>query len=117
MISFAEHNGFYTAAFKNLFDWTSRIDRKVYQDKPAVLLSTSPGPRGASHILKVARESAPFFGMDVQATLSISRFYEIFDMEQARVIDAETQEQLELALAKLRLNKLPTLSPDPILTF
>ena len=55
--------------------------------------------------------------MDVQATLSISRFYEIFDMEQARVIDAETQEQLELALAKLRLNKLPTLSPDPILTF
>ena len=26
LISFAEHNGFYTAAYKNLFDWTSRID-------------------------------------------------------------------------------------------
>ncbi len=35
LISFAEHNGFYTAAYKNLFDWTSRLDRKVYQDKPA----------------------------------------------------------------------------------
>ncbi len=25
VISYAEHNGTYTAAFKNLFDWTSRI--------------------------------------------------------------------------------------------
>lgn len=26
MVSFAEHNGNYTAAYKNLFDWTSRIN-------------------------------------------------------------------------------------------
>jgi chromate reductase len=25
LISYAEHNGFYTAAFKNIFDWSSRI--------------------------------------------------------------------------------------------
>ena len=29
VISFAEHNGSYTAAYKNLFDWTSRINMKV----------------------------------------------------------------------------------------
>lgn len=29
LISFAEHNGFVTAAWKNLFDWMSRIDTKL----------------------------------------------------------------------------------------
>ena len=46
LISFAEHNGSYTAAYKNLYDWTSRIDPKVYQGKPMVMLATSPGPGG-----------------------------------------------------------------------
>jgi chromate reductase len=101
LIAFAEHNGFYTAAYKNLFDWTSRIDRKVYQGKPAVLLATSPGPGGARRVLQVAKESAPIFGMDVQADLSIPRFYENFDMEYDLVNNSEIQEQLELALAKL----------------
>lgn len=101
LIAFAEHNGFYTAAYKNLFDWTSRIDRKVYQGKPAVLLSTSPGPGGARRVLQVAKEAAPTFGMDVQAALSIPRFYENFDMEYELVNDSEIHEQLELALARL----------------
>jgi len=47
LISYTEHNGSFTAAYKNLFDWTSRIDPKVYQGKSMVLLSTSPGPGGA----------------------------------------------------------------------
>ena len=101
LIAFAEHNGFYTAAYKNLFDWTSRIDKKVYQFKPAVLLATSPGPGGASRVLRVAKESAPIFGMDVQADLSVPRFYENFDMEDNLVSNSEIREQLKLALAKL----------------
>jgi NAD(P)H-dependent FMN reductase len=51
IISFAEHNGSYTAAYKNLFDWASRINPKVYQNKPMVLLATSPGPGGANTVL------------------------------------------------------------------
>ena len=47
IISFAEHNGTYSVAYKNLFDWCSRINPKVYQGKPMILLSTSPGPGGA----------------------------------------------------------------------
>ena len=58
VLSFAEHNGSYTAAWKNLFDWTSRIDTRVYQDKPVVLLSTSPGKSGARSV-----SSAPSLAM------------------------------------------------------
>jgi NAD(P)H-dependent FMN reductase len=101
LISYAEHNGYYTAVFKNLLDWASRIDRRVYQDKPAVLLASSPGPRGARRVLKAAKESAPSFGMEVQADLSVPRFHHNFDREAGRVTNAEIQAQLESALATL----------------
>ena len=48
IISFAEHNGSYTVAYKNIFDWASRINQKVFQNKPMIMLATSPGPGGAS---------------------------------------------------------------------
>ena len=101
VISFAEHNGFYTAAYKNLFDWTSRVDKKVYQNKPAVLMSSSPGPGGAKNVLKTAKESAPFYGMEVKADISVPRFYDSFDVEEAQMSNDEVQSQLKLALAKL----------------
>jgi NAD(P)H-dependent FMN reductase len=41
--SLAEHNRSYSAAFKNVFDWASRINVKVFQNKPMFLMSTSPG--------------------------------------------------------------------------
>lgn len=101
VISFAEHNGFYTAAYKNLFDWTSRINQQVYQGKQAVLLATSPGPGGASNVLNTAEASAGYYGMDVKATLSVPGFYDNFDMENARISNTEIQSQLETALATL----------------
>ncbi len=33
LVSFAEHNGWVTAAWKNIFDLISRIERKVFQNK------------------------------------------------------------------------------------
>ena len=54
LVSFAEHNGNFTVAFKNLFDWMSRIGRNVYRDKPIVMLATSPGPGGGNTVLKLA---------------------------------------------------------------
>ena len=65
IISFAEHNASYTVAYKNLFDWTSRIDTQVYQNKPVVMLATSPGPGGAGNVLTMAKNSAPYFGMNL----------------------------------------------------
>ncbi len=99
LISFAEHNGLYTAAYKNLFDWTSRIDMRVYQDKPTVMLSTSMGPRGGGNVLQTAVASAPFFGNEVLASLSIPSFGQNFDPETATLTDPELVARLEAALA------------------
>jgi NAD(P)H-dependent FMN reductase len=102
MISFAEHNGSYTAAYKNLFDWASRIDMKVYQDKPMVLLATSPGPGGAASVLAAAKGSAPYFGMDVRADLSIGKFYDEFDMEKGALTHAASNDKLLTAVSLLK---------------
>lgn len=102
IISYAEHNASYTAAFKNLFDWTSRIDAKVYQGKAMVMLATSPGPGGARNVLAAAKGSAPYFGAEVKADLSIASFYDNFDMETGQLRNAEIQQQLEGALATLK---------------
>ncbi len=75
IISFAEHNGSYSAAYKNLFDWCSRINPKVFQNKPVVMLVTSPGPGGAGRVL-AATTSAPYFDADLKGSLSIPSFYD-----------------------------------------
>ncbi|MCL1146793.1 NADPH-dependent FMN reductase [Shewanella sp. 10N.261.52.F9] len=102
IISFAEHNGSYTAAYKNLFDWTSRIDMKVFQNKPMVLLATSPGPGGAATVLAAAAGSAPYFAADVKATLSIPSFFDNFDMETQALRNPELQSALLGALSNLK---------------
>jgi len=94
IISFAEHNGSYSAAYKNLFDWCSRINPKVFQDKPLVLLATSPGPRGAATILATAVNSAPYFAGHVKASLAVPSFYENFDVELGIFKDQQFNLQL-----------------------
>ncbi len=101
IVSFAEHNGSYTAAFKNLFDWCSRQTQKVWQGKPMVLLSTSPGPRGASTVLHTATESAPYFGGVVKASMSIPSFNENFDQNSHKLINDELLFKLKFAIDKL----------------
>ncbi|NOR76520.1 MAG: NADPH-dependent FMN reductase [Draconibacterium sp.] len=54
IISFAEHNGAYTVAFKNIFDWISRINKNVWEDKPMFLLATAPGGHGGKSVLEMA---------------------------------------------------------------
>ena len=54
MISLAEHNGSYTAAFKNIYDWISVIESDVWCSKPILLLSTSNGARGGKTVLETA---------------------------------------------------------------
>ena len=101
IISFAEHNGTYTAAFKNIFDWMSRIDVKVFQGKRAIYLATSPGPGGAARVLESAITSAPHFGAEVTASLSVPRFYENFDPAAGQLSDDSLQDQLATAVQAL----------------
>lgn len=102
VISFAEHNGSYTAAWKNLFDWTSRIDPKVFQGKSMIFLAASPGPGGASSVLQQAITSAPYFGGEVMASLSVPGFYQKFDIEAGQVTDAELEHQLAGVMRSLK---------------
>ena len=102
VISFAEHNGSYAAAFKSLFDWASRITRDIYAHKPMVLLATSPGPGGAKSVLAQAEGSMGFFAGDVKASLSIPAFYDNFDVEAGELSNAELKAQLVDAMGTLK---------------
>ena len=82
VISFAEHNGAYSAAFKNIFDWTSRINAKTFQEKQVLLLATSPGPRGGSSVLEIAKNRFPFQGAVVKGNFSLPNFNDNFDAEK-----------------------------------
>jgi NAD(P)H-dependent FMN reductase len=101
IIGMTEHNGLYTAAFKNLFDWCSRIGREVFQSKPILLTATSTGPGGAGRVLALAETAFPHFGGEVKATFSLDLYDEKFDAESGTISDAEKDAELRAALAKL----------------
>ncbi len=99
IVSFAEHNGAYSAAFKNLFDWCSRIGREVWQDKPTVMLATSPGQGGAGRVLDFAVNAAPHFGGNVVGHLSVPSFGANF--ADGRLTDATLDAELREVIGKL----------------
>jgi len=78
ILSMAEHNGSYTVAFKNLLDWASRINGKVFQDKTMLLLSTSTGARGAKSVLESAKTRFPFHAANIIDTFSLPEFNKNF---------------------------------------
>ncbi|WP_288788967.1 NAD(P)H-dependent oxidoreductase [uncultured Elizabethkingia sp.] len=91
--SLAEHNRSYSAAFKNVFDWSSRINVKVFQNKPMLLMSTSPGGYGGGNVMNTAKTFFPQFGAVVMENFSLPKFYENFDLENG-VINTEMLEEL-----------------------
>ncbi len=101
IVSFAEHNGSYSAAFKNLFDWCSRITRDVYQGKPVLVLATSPGPGGGANVLSVATNSMSHFAGDVKGSFSLPSFYDNFDMENNLINDEALLAQLKEHVTQL----------------
>lgn len=101
LASFAEHNGNYSAAFKNLLDWCTRIERKVYDGKPVVLMATSPGGGGGSNVLNIAAESVNRFGGEVKASFSLPEFGKNFDTEAGKVADNALDSELKAALSQL----------------
>ncbi|MEL7013142.1 MAG: NAD(P)H-dependent oxidoreductase [Pseudomonadota bacterium] len=79
LVSFAEYNGYVTAAWKNIYDWMSRIDAKVWQDKPIVILAATPGPRAGASVLQTQEFTAPFFGMDIKGKHGVGKWAEAWD--------------------------------------
>jgi NAD(P)H-dependent FMN reductase len=99
VISFAEHNGAYSTAFKNIFDWISRIDNDLWGHKPMFLLATSPGGRGGSTVLDIALNKFKFMNTNVLANFSLPFFGKHFSTAKG-ITDSELasafQEQLNI---------------------
>ncbi len=95
LISLAENNGNYSTAFKNIFDWCSRIEKDVFQNKPVLLMATSPGGRGGKSVLEIAQSNLPRYGADIKAVFSLPLFNENFDAENGKISNEEYDNQLK----------------------
>jgi chromate reductase, NAD(P)H dehydrogenase (quinone) len=104
IISMSEHNGSYTAAFKNLFDWTSRLKMNMFEGKKILLISTSPGPRGGIGSLTAAKNRFPIHGGEILSSFSLPLFETNFHAEKG-IINEELliqfQEVIEITKNKI----------------
>ncbi len=103
VISFAEHNGSYSAAFKNIFDWMSRVERPIWSNKPMLLMATSPGPRGAQGVLNSAVNSFPHQGGLVSGYFSLPSFGQNFNSETG-ITDEKLRSEFKKQLEKFKSN-------------
>lgn len=79
VLSLSENNGNFSAAFKNIYDWVSRIpNRKVFNNKKVLLLATSPGARGGGTVLEIALKRFPFDGAILVGSMSLPSFNQNF---------------------------------------
>lgn len=101
VIAFAEHNGAFTAAYKNLVDWASRVQRKVFAGKPTLMLAASPGPGGAASVLAMAERSAPFMGAELIRAVSVPDFAASFDTASGQLRNLPIARQIGAAVRDL----------------
>ncbi|NRB53090.1 MAG: NAD(P)H-dependent oxidoreductase [Saprospiraceae bacterium] len=97
VISLAEHNGSYSAVFKNIIDWLSRINTEFWNQKPMLLMATSPGTRGGATVLQSALGSFPFLGADIIESFTLPSFYQTFS--DGRIVDHSFREEHENKVA------------------
>jgi chromate reductase, NAD(P)H dehydrogenase (quinone) len=95
IVSMTEHNGAYTAAFKNTFDWCSRIEPNTFYHKPMFLMSTSPGGYGGKNSLGAAVIRFPKHSAKILETFSLPSFYENFGKEAGIINGDLKKEHLE----------------------
>ena len=101
LVSFAEHNGFVTAAWKNIFDWMSRIETKLWQGKPMVMLAATPGQRAGAGVLGSQEGLNSHFGAELRGTLGIGMWSESWDAENQQLTNAKDRDDLRRALNSL----------------
>lgn len=95
VVSLAENNNNYSTAFKNIFDWSSRITKEVFQQKPMLLLATSPGSRGGASVLEIARNALPRYGAEIKGTFSLPAFGANFDLQENKISNVELDKELK----------------------
>jgi len=95
VLSVAEHNAGLTVAFKNIYDWASRQDKNVFQEKPMLLAATSPGRGGGRNAIAAAQISLPKYGGNIKETFFLPSFNENFDVESGKISNDEYDDQLK----------------------
>ncbi len=98
IISFAEHNGAYSTAFKNVMDWISRIEGPVWENKPMFLLATSPGGRGGITVLDIARNKFRFMNKNTISSFSLPSFKLNFSEEEG-ILNEDLKASFDVQLA------------------
>ena len=92
IISLAEYNGAYSGAFKNIFDWASRVEQKTFLGKPMLLMASSPGGRGGASVLEMASERFPRHDANVVGKFSLPSFYDNF--KDGKIINEDLNNDL-----------------------
>ncbi|MFT4533858.1 MAG: chromate reductase [Saprospiraceae bacterium] len=107
VLSLAEHNGNQTAAFKNLWDWLSRVeDVKFWRDKPMLLMAASPGGRGGASVLNITKAMLPFFGGNIIGDFSLPLFHNNFSEDGLKDEALNADLQTKIALLQDVINNL-----------
>jgi chromate reductase, NAD(P)H dehydrogenase (quinone) len=101
ILSVAEHNRSFTAAFKNHIDWCSRAERDFFKGKPLLLLSTSPGGFGAGNSMNLAKGIFPKMGAEIAGTFSLPAFKDNFSADEG-ILSPELKEALHLEIEKFK---------------
>ncbi|MCA0152937.1 NADPH-dependent FMN reductase [Winogradskyella vincentii] len=92
IISLAEYNGAYSGAFKNIFDWASRVEQKTFLGKPMLLMASSPGGRGGASVLEMASDRFPRHDANVVGKFSLPSFYDNF--KEGKIINEDFNNDL-----------------------
>jgi NAD(P)H-dependent FMN reductase len=100
MLSLAEYNGAYSGAFKNIFDWLSRVEQKTFLGKPMLLMAASPGGRGGASVLAIAQDRFPFHDAKITGVFSFPFFNDNFD--NGMISNTELRTQLHSELEKFK---------------
>ena len=102
ILSLAEHNGNFASVFKNIYDWSSRIEKEVWNNTPMLLMATSPGARGGASVLAIAKSGFPYLGGNIVADFSLPSFYDNF--KDGKIVNNQLADLIKNQVEKLYKN-------------
>ncbi len=103
LISFAEHNGTFSVAFKNIYDWISRIEKNIWYDKPMLLLATSPGARGGKSVLETAYNSFSRNNQSTVLNFSLPSFHQNYSSTTG-IVDEDLKKSFDAVLKDFKIS-------------
>lgn len=97
IISFAEYNGLMAPTFMNTVDWASRVERKVFQEKPILVMSATPGGAFGSRVMPHAEKFVSNVGGKPVGTFFLPGFNNNF--KDGEIINPEKKAELAEVMA------------------